>query len=430
MVCIPKGRKRSYPSGGDSPKRSKIPRVKQPKNLTHKAKLAKRTVTEAVMKEKDIETKIMHLEGILQQYKDKEPPKLKPNEALRVGTDCSGMGCDLIAMKALNLEDRCKPVFWCEVCPKKRALYEDVCQILGLPLPRLHEDITAREHRMLEDIDLYISGFPCKSMSSLGKRLGVKDPRGHIGFHCLEVAIVKRPAVSLFENVKGLLHKKHKRFTDFFKKCLKTCGYKVFMKVLNTKEHGVPQSRPRVYIVAIHEKVLRHKFKFPKSFKGSKKDLGQVLEREVKGDELIDISNYEQKHPGKNLWHRPLVLDVQSSKGFQHCHFHSAPCLTFSRLGHLKSGYYIPVLRRRLSNFEAGRLQGLPDNLLRKLIDRHEASNLGSALGDGMSINVLSKVILAALISIGFVPQNERDIRDRWKEQRSFWKGWNFESRQ
>ena len=253
MVCIPKGRKRSYPEGGDLPKRAEIPKVKQPKHTIKKSKMAKvanKKVKEAVLKEKDIEANMMRLEDLLQQYKDKEPHKLKPDEALRVGTDCSGMGCDLIAMKALNLEDRCKPVFWCEVCPKKRALYEDVCRILGLPLPRLHQDITAREHRMLEDIDLYISGFPCKSMSSLGKRLGVKDPRGHIGFHCLEVAIVKRPAVSLFENVKGLLHKKHKRFTDFFKKCLKTCGYEVFMKVLNTKEHGVPQSRPRVLYIS------------------------------------------------------------------------------------------------------------------------------------------------------------------------------------
>ena len=78
------------------------------------------------------------------------------------------------------------------------------------------------------------------------------------------VVIVKRPAISIFENVRGLLHKKHKRFTALMKSVLKECGYKVFMKVLDTKDFGVPQSRPGVYIVAIHKSAQQSKFKWPK----------------------------------------------------------------------------------------------------------------------------------------------------------------------
>merc|ERR1719188_622735 len=40
-------------------------------------------------------------------------------------------------------------------------------------------------------------------------------------------------------------------------------GYNVTYKVLNTKEHGVPQNRPRIYIVGIREDADRGSFAFP-----------------------------------------------------------------------------------------------------------------------------------------------------------------------
>ena len=78
------------------------------------------------------------------------------------------------------------------------------------------------------------------------------------------------------------------------------------------------------------------------------------------------------------------------------------------------SGYYLPKLRRRLSAREAGRLQGWPPKLLDKLLTRFEPQQVGGALGDGMSINVLSKVLLAALVAIGELSAEEGRARDLW----------------
>ena len=295
----------------------------------------------------------------------------------------------------------------------------------GFDLGRLHNDITLRDHETLEDIDLYMSGFPCQPLSALGKRLWTADARGHIGFHCLEVVIVKRPAISIFENVRGLLHKKHERFTALMKSVLKEWGYKVFMKVLDTKDYGVPQSRPRVYIVAIHKSAQQSKFKWPKPMDFDKKALGKLIQREKTGEEIVDIKNYEEAYEKDKVWKKPYILDVQSSSKFQSARCHCAPCLTFSRFKNSTCGYYIPALCRRLSIFEAGRLQGMPDSLMTGLLSKHQPQNIGAALGDGMSINVLRKVLLAALIAIGFLPEGDRLVRDQWMAGFE-WEAWNM----
>ena len=110
------------------------------------------------------------------------------------------------------------------------------------------------------------------------------------------------------------------------------------------------------------------------------------------GSEIADVSTYEQKH-------KVSVCCV-------------CPCLTRSRLKVHPSGYYLPKLRRRLSAREAGRLQGWPLKLLDKLLTRFGPQQVGGALGDGMSINVLSKVLLAALVAIGELSAEEGRARE------------------
>lgn len=40
-------------------------------------------------------------------------------------------------------------------------------------------------------------------------------------------------------------------------------GYRVFYKVINSKDFGVPQNRERIYIVAFREDISPNKFIFP-----------------------------------------------------------------------------------------------------------------------------------------------------------------------
>ena len=102
----------------------------------------------------------------------------------------------------------------------------------------------------LPDLDLICGGFPCQSFSIAGKRRGfADDARGTLFFEIARLAAAKRPAFLLLENVPGLLsHDKGRTFAAILS-TLDDLGYDVAWQVLNSKDHGVPQSRKRVYIV-------------------------------------------------------------------------------------------------------------------------------------------------------------------------------------
>ena len=106
----------------------------------------------------------------------------------------------------------------------------------------------------LPDFDLLCGGFPCQAFSLAGKRRGFEDGRGTLFFELARIAAAKRPPYLLFENVPGILsHDQGKTFACILD-TLCELGYGVEWLVLNSKDHGVPQSRRRVFIVGFLDK--------------------------------------------------------------------------------------------------------------------------------------------------------------------------------
>ena len=68
--------------------------------------------------------------------------------------------------------------------------------------------------------------------------------------HTLKYVLVQLPVIFVLENVKGLADKKNKWILKRMKRILEKVGYKVSCQLVYTKQHGVPQSRPRIYLVA------------------------------------------------------------------------------------------------------------------------------------------------------------------------------------
>ena len=193
---------------------------------------------------------------------------------MKIGTDFSGIGSPEMALKMLGIEH--KQVFACEIDKyarkSHRAIYgEDYT---------LYEDITKRDHSEVEQLDLYVAGFPCQAFSMAGKRKGFEDTRGTLFFNVAEFIKINQPKCFILENVKGLLsHEGGKTFqtiisllTDnggtangqlfipYFEDGL---GYHIYYKVLNTKQYGIPQNRERIFIVGFKE---FREFRFPKPF--------------------------------------------------------------------------------------------------------------------------------------------------------------------
>lgn len=127
---------------------------------------------------------------------------------------------------------------------------------------------TLKEHEIkLDQVDLVVGGPPCQGYSGIGhRRLHSVDKRG-IPANKLYEDMVKvieffRPRIFLFENVKGLLTSrwtesgfKGEIFEDVLSAFTKIAGYNVRWDVLHAKNYGVPQNRPRVFIVGFEKSI-------------------------------------------------------------------------------------------------------------------------------------------------------------------------------
>lgn len=101
----------------------------------------------------------------------------------------------------------------------------------------------------LPKFDLLAGGFPCQAFSIAGHRRGFHDSRGSLFFDIVRIVRQKQPRLLLLENVKVLLsHGNGETFRTIIT-ALDELGYGLQWQVLNSKNHGVPQNRERVFIV-------------------------------------------------------------------------------------------------------------------------------------------------------------------------------------
>lgn len=100
-------------------------------------------------------------------------------------------------------------------------------------------------------VDCWCFGAPCQDFSIAGKRAGLDGDRSSLireVFRVLgELEEKDRPEWLIYENVKGMLSSN--RGGDFLSIILamEELGYDVEWQVFNSKYHGVPQNRERVY---------------------------------------------------------------------------------------------------------------------------------------------------------------------------------------
>ncbi|MFJ3325240.1 DNA cytosine methyltransferase [Streptomyces griseus] len=108
------------------------------------------------------------------------------------------------------------------------------------------------------DLDLLAGGVPCPPFSVAGKQLGPDDERDLFPT-MLNLVDELEPKAVMIENVRGLLEPREK-FQDYREQLLErleSMGYKkCYWEVLEAKNYGVPQLRPRAILVALKEAYL------------------------------------------------------------------------------------------------------------------------------------------------------------------------------
>jgi DNA (cytosine-5)-methyltransferase 1 len=128
----------------------------------------------------------------------------------------------------------------------------------------VHGDINAISIDDIPNSDLIIGGPPCQDFSVAGKGEGENGERGKLVWRYLEIIAAKLPKAFLFENVKGLISKRHRHTFDALLERFDRIGYNVSWKLINAWDYGVAQKRERVFIVGIH-KSLNRTYIFPPS---------------------------------------------------------------------------------------------------------------------------------------------------------------------
>lgn len=111
--------------------------------------------------------------------------------------------------------------------------------------------------------DLLTAGVPCQSWSIAGRNLGFDDDRGQLWNDTVYLLQQSKPKAFIFENVKGLVDPRNKNNLLYILDRIKEAGYYANYHIINSQDHGVPQSRVRVYIIGFRDKEYFNKFHIP-----------------------------------------------------------------------------------------------------------------------------------------------------------------------
>jgi DNA (cytosine-5)-methyltransferase 1 len=242
-------------------------------------------------------------------------------------------------------------------------------------------DITKINADELPDFDCLVGGFPCQAFSIAGKRKGFDDTRGTLFFDLARILRAKQPRLFVFENVKGLLsHDNGHTFATIIA-TLTELGYDLQWQVLNSKNHGVPQNRERVFIVG-HLRGTRRPEVFPIGEDGkssSKQHNEGIQESEIastvtatywkggKGSQIIQPAQWRRTEKGKQA-RRESQKRGQDKTPFSDGHREIVPkdsdvIGTITSQAIAKDSLLFDHMKiRRLTPIECERLQGFPDN--------------------------------------------------------------------
>lgn len=233
-------------------------------------------------------------------------------------------------------------------------------------------DITLLDEKDVPHHDILCAGFPCQAFSISGKQKGFEDTRGTLFFDVVRIAEYHKPKILFLENVGNLKNHDKGRTFKVIKNTLRSIGYNIYYEILNASKFGVPQSRKRIYIIAIRKDIDNHNFKFPQetneliSIKEVLLPNEECEEFMLQKEYKLDLNKVKKFNKVQN---RPLRVGTVN-KGGQGDRIYSenGHAITLSADGGgngARTGlYYIDKKIRKLHPRETARLMGFPEDYI------------------------------------------------------------------
>ena len=165
-------------------------------------------------------------------------------------------------------------------------------------------DITKVNPKNIPDFDILTAGFPCQPFSQAGFKKGFSETRGTLFFDIVKIIKEKNPSAFFLENVRGLYnHDDGKTFKTIERIITKELGYSFFPQIVRASDFGLPQHRPRLFMVGFKDTSID--FKFPEPVKELKytlsdifngkcdKEIGYTLRVGGRGSKITDRRNWD-----------------------------------------------------------------------------------------------------------------------------------------
>lgn len=274
-----------------------------------------------------------------------------------------------------------------------RANFKDKFDIQG--------DITQIEEKKMPQHDILLAGFPCQAFSLAGLKKGFEDARGTLFFDVARIAEYHKPKVIFCENVKNLVNHDRGKTFKVIRRILENLGYKVYEKILNSKNFGVPQNRERIYIVAFREDIDSSDFSFPEETADSKVIADIMEEKEVSpkyylSDVYLDsLVRHKERHEskGNGFGYEIKKLDeiantlVCGGMGRERNLIIDRRLTNFTPVTHIK-GKINKKYIRKMTPREWARLQGFPDDFKFVVADTH----LYKQFGNSVTVSVIEAI--------------------------------------
>ncbi len=261
-------------------------------------------------------------------------------------------------------------------------------------------DLMKIDTKKLPNFDMMIAGFPCQTFSVIGQRKGMEDSRGQVIYGLIKIMLEKNLKYFILENVKGLTNHDNGNSFKVIKKELDKAGYKVFTKVLNSLDYGVPQMRERIYFVGVRKDLIPDNFEFFFPERQKRADLKNYLidKKELEFNEkkitFETFKKYLNNKYNKNkytindfLKKDFLVIDTRQSD--LRLYENKVPTLRTGRHGilYVRDGKF-----RKLSGYESLLLQGFPKEIAKKVDGVIEEIHLLKQTGNAMTVNTIAAI--------------------------------------
>ncbi len=259
------------------------------------------------------------------------------------------------------------------------------------------------KHIVCEDIsklnnlpksDIIIGGPPCQGFSTANPSRSFDDPRNHLFKEYSRIIKEVKPKLFLMENVSGMVTMENGKVFEIIKKELRSCGYKLYDKLLNARDYGVPQSRRRMIIIGVRDEIIK-KFTFPKATHNESNY--RTVEDAIISNSIpesnpnhiigklteLNLKRIEHIPEGGSMKDCPSKLQNNSDLKRSMRRLHSKK-ESYTIVHNNCDHYYHPIENRRITIREMARIQGYPDDFIFTGSKSEQSRQVGNSVPIGL----------------------------------------------